>query len=45
MKTSHVMQAMTVEKELADRTIRLSLGWSTTAGELDAFTDAWKSFA
>ena len=43
MKTSHVMQAMMVEKELADRTIRLSLGWSTTADELDAFADAWKS--
>lgn len=43
MKTSHVMQAIAADKELADRTIRVSLGWNTTAEELDAFTDAWKS--
>ena len=43
MKTSHVLQAMAVEKELADRTIRVSLGWNTTPAELDAFADAWKS--
>ncbi|WP_338242167.1 cysteine desulfurase family protein [Aurantiacibacter hainanensis] len=43
MKTSHVMQAMSVEPQLADRTIRVSLGWNTTPEELDAFADAWKS--
>ena len=43
MKTSHVMQAMAVDKDLADRTIRISLGWNTTAQELDAFTGAWKA--
>ncbi len=43
MKTSHVMQAMMADKELADRTIRVSLGWNTTAEELDAFAAAWKS--
>jgi cysteine desulfurase len=43
MKTSHVMQAMAVEKDLADRTIRVSLGWNTTAQELDAFAEAWRS--
>ncbi len=43
MKTSHVMQAMAVDKDLADRTIRVSLGWNTTPQELDAFADAWRS--
>lgn len=43
MKTSHVMQAMAADKDLADRTIRVSLGWNTTAEELDAFAEAWTS--
>ena len=42
MKTSHVMQAMAADGELADRTIRVSLGWNTSADELDAFAQAWK---
>ena len=43
MKTSHVMQAIAADKKLADRTIRVSLGWNTTAEELDGFAKAWKS--
>ena len=43
MKTSHVMSAMTLDKDIADRTIRVSLGWNTTAEEVDAFAAAWQS--
>lgn len=43
MKTSHVMTAMSVDKDIADRTIRVSLGWNTTAEEVDAFAAAWQS--
>ena len=42
MKTSHVMTAMSVDAGVADRTIRVSLGWNTTAQEIDAFARAWK---
>ncbi len=45
MKTSHVMQALGVDGAVADRTIRVSLGWNTTAEELDAFADAWKALS
>lgn len=42
MKTSHVLAAMGLHDD-ANRTIRVSLGWNTTPGELHAFTDAWTS--
>ena len=42
MKTSHVLGAMGVEDDLARRAIRVSLGWNTTAAELEAFAHAWK---
>lgn len=43
MKRSHVLEAMELEEGLADRMIRLSVGWNTTAAELDAFVEAWRS--
>jgi cysteine desulfurase len=43
--TSHVLAAMGVEPALAESTIRVSLGWSTTAGDIDRFLDAWGSLA
>ncbi len=42
MKTSHVMTAMSVDADVADRTIRVSFGWNTTAEQIDAFATAWK---
>ncbi|RPF72845.1 aminotransferase class V-fold PLP-dependent enzyme [Aurantiacibacter spongiae] len=45
MKTSHVMEAMGADRDVADRTIRVSLGWNTTPGDIDAFAEVWRSFA
>ncbi len=43
MKTSHVLQAIGLDDELAARVIRVSAGWNTTQADLDAFAEAWKS--
>ncbi len=45
MKTSHVLQAMQVEPEVADRTIRASFGWNTTAVEVERFCEVWLELA
>ncbi|QZD96500.1 cysteine desulfurase family protein [Qipengyuania gelatinilytica] len=45
MKTSHVMQAMQVEPEVADRTIRASFGWNTTREEVERFAEVWLELA
>lgn len=45
MKTSHVLQAMQVEPDVADRTIRFSLGWSTTREEVERFCEVWLELA
>ncbi len=42
LKKSKVLDAFGVPDDVASRTIRVSLGWNTTARELDAFTQAWK---
>ena len=44
MKTSHVTEAMAMEPDLATRLIRVSVGWSTTAADVDNFAEAWRSF-
>lgn len=38
---SHVLAAMKAEPELADCAIRISLGWRTTAEDIDDLIDAW----
>ena len=45
MKTSHVLEAMGVDEDLAARTIRISVGWSTSASDVDAFAYAWRGLA
>lgn len=45
MKSSHVMQAMQIEPEVADRTIRVSFGWNTTRAEVERFCDVWRELA
>jgi cysteine desulfurase len=40
---SHVLAAMEVEPELADSTIRVSLGWTTTEDDIAHFIDAWRA--
>jgi cysteine desulfurase len=42
LKPSRVLAAFGLDDETAGRTIRVSLGWSTTAAELDAFRRAWR---
>lgn len=42
---SHVLAAMGVAPALTDSTIRVSLGWSTTAADIDRFLDAWAGLA
>jgi cysteine desulfurase len=45
LRASHVLQAMDIEPDLASRTIRVSLGWSTTVADVLGFTDAWVTMA
>ena len=45
LKKSRVLDAFGVADDVASRTIRVSLGWSTTPEELDAFAGAWRSLA
>ncbi|NNG03103.1 MAG: aminotransferase class V-fold PLP-dependent enzyme, partial [Inquilinus sp.] len=38
---SHVLRAMGIEPKTAATAIRVSLGWNTTQGDIDALVDAW----
>jgi len=41
VRRSHVLDAMGVPEREAECAIRISLGWSTTAAEIDHLVDAW----
>ena len=41
VEPSHVLQAMGADRETAAAAIRVSLGWATTAAELERFIEAW----
>ncbi|MDJ0976951.1 MAG: aminotransferase class V-fold PLP-dependent enzyme [Erythrobacter sp.] len=43
LKKSRVLDAFGVPDDVAARTIRVSLGWSTTPEELERFAEAWGS--
>lgn len=43
LKKSRVLDAFAVADDVAARTIRVSLGWSTTQDELERFAAAWTS--
>jgi cysteine desulfurase len=45
LKPSRALAAFGVPAEVAECTIRVSYGWSTTAEEIDAFRDAWLRIA
>lgn len=45
LKKSRVLDAFGVPDDVAARTIRVSIGWSTTAEELERFSEAWASLA
>jgi cysteine desulfurase len=40
---SHVLAAMGVAPDLAECALRISLGWNSTAGEVDAFVAGYRS--
>ena len=42
LKRSRALRAFGIDESEADRTIRVSVGWSTTPGELDAFVAAYR---
>ena len=43
LKKSRVLDAFGVPDDVAARTIRVSIGWSTTTEELERFSEAWAS--
>ncbi|MBI1403562.1 MAG: aminotransferase class V-fold PLP-dependent enzyme [Porphyrobacter sp.] len=43
LKKSRVLDAFGVPDDVAARTIRVSIGWSTTPEELERFAEAWAS--
>jgi cysteine desulfurase len=45
LKKSRVLDAFGVPDDVAARTIRVSIGWSTTPGDLERFAEAWASLA
>ncbi|MGX7925518.1 cysteine desulfurase family protein [Tsuneonella sp. HG094] len=45
MKRSHVLTAMGVPDDVADRTIRVSFGWTTTRSEVEQFCEVWLDMA
>ena len=45
VQPSHVLEAMGFGPELAQGAVRLSLGWSTTSGDIDRCLEAWLKLA
>lgn len=45
LHSSHVLRAMGVPVEEAERTIRVSFGWNTTRGEVERFCETWLEMA
>lgn len=41
VSVSHVLSAMGVEEELARCALRLSMGWATSAADVDRFLEVW----
>ena len=45
LHASHVLKAMGVPDEEAERTIRVSFGWNTTRDEVERFCEVWLAMA
>jgi len=45
VQPSHVLEAMGAGPELARGAVRISLGWSTSAGDIDFALEAWRKLA
>ena len=43
VKVSHVLSAMGYDDEVAESSIRVSLGYKTTTEDIDRFVEAWKA--
>ena len=43
VRRSHVLAAMLGDDPIAGQAIRVSLGWTTTAGDIDRFVAAWRA--
>ena len=41
VRISHVLKAMGVSDALADTSVRLSLGWNSTAKDVECFVRKW----
>src|SRR5690606_21950717 len=41
-KRSRALEAFGVDEDVANRAIRVSIGWNTALAELDAFCEAWQ---
>ena len=45
LRRSRVLEAFGVDEQIAARTIRVSLGWTTTREDLERFVEAWGSLS
>ncbi len=45
LKTSHVLEAMGIDDDLAARMIRVSFGWNTNRPEVERFCELWLKMA
>ncbi|WP_347709217.1 cysteine desulfurase family protein [Stakelama marina] len=45
LKTSHVLEAIRTPPEVAESTIRVSVGWNTMAEDIARFAGAWQQIA
>lgn len=45
LKQSRALRAFGIDPEVAARTVRVSLGWTTTRADLEAFAGAWAEVA
>ena len=45
VQSSHVLEAMGFDPNLAQGAVRLSLGWSTTEADIDSCLQAWRKLA
>ncbi len=45
LRRSHVLSAMGVDDDLADRMIRVSLGWNSTVADIERFSEVWLAMA
>jgi cysteine desulfurase len=42
VEASHVLDSMNVDPEVATTALRVSFGWNSKAGDVDAFINAWR---